>query len=106
MEEKNVTKKTAPNSVAALVLGICSIVLGCGFFGLLVGLVGFVCGIVGLVLANKGLVQYNEDPSLYTDNKMLNAGKITSIIGIVFGAIAVILTLIYGVSIFAILGEM
>ena len=97
MEEKNVTKKTAPNSVAALVLGICSIVLGCGF-------VGLVCGIVGLVLANKGLVQYNEDPSLYTDNKMLNAGKITSIIGIVFGAIAVILTLIYGVSIFAILG--
>ena len=52
MEEKNVTKKTAPNSVAALVLGICSIVLGCGF-------VGLVCGIVGLVLANKGLVQYN-----------------------------------------------
>lgn len=99
MEEKNVTKKTAPNSVAALVLGICSIVLGCGF-------VGLVCGIVGLVLANKGLVQYNEDPSLYTDNKMLDAGKITSIIGIVFGAIAVILTLIYGVSIFAILGEM
>lgn len=99
MEEKNVTKKTAPNSVAALVLGICSIVLGCGF-------VGLACGIVGLVLANKGLVQYNEDPSLYTDNKMLNAGKITSIIGIVFGAIAVILTLIYGVSIFAILGEM
>ena len=99
MEEKNVTKKTAPNSVAALVLGICSIVLGCGF-------VGLVCGIVGLVLANKGLVQYNEDPSLYTDNKMLNAGKITSIIGIVFGAIAVILTLIYGVSIYAILGEM
>ena len=99
MEEKNVTKKTAPNSVAALVLGICSIVLGCGF-------VGLVCGIVGLVLANKGLVQYNEDPSLYTDNKMLNAGKITSIIGIVFGTIAVILTLIYGVSIFAILGEM
>ena len=99
MEEKNVTKKTAPNSVAALVLGICSIVLGCGF-------VGLVCGIVGLVLANKGLVQYNEDPSLYTDNKMLNAGKITSLIGIVFGAIAVILTLIYGVSIFAILGEM
>lgn len=99
MEEKNVTKKTAPNSVAALVLGICSIVLGCGF-------VGLVCGIVGLVLANKGLIQYNEDPSLYTDNKMLNAGKITSIIGIVFGAIAVILTLIYGVSIFAILGEM
>ena len=99
MEEKNVTKKTAPNSVAALVLGICSIVLVCGF-------VGLVCGIVGLVLANKGLVQYNEDPSLYTDNKMLNAGKITSIIGIVFGAIAVILTLIYGVSIFAILGEM
>lgn len=99
MEEKNVTKKTAPNSVAALVLGICSIVLGCGF-------VGLVCGIVGLVLANKGLVQYNEDPSLYTDNKMLNAGKITSIIGIVFGAIAVIITLIYGVSIFAILGGM
>ena len=73
MEEKNVTKKTAPNSVAALVLGICSIVLGCGF-------VGLVCGIVGLVLANKGLVQYNEDPSLYTDNKMLNAGIVKHLI--------------------------
>ena len=52
MEEKNVTKKTAPNSVAALVLGICSIVLGCGF-------VGLVCGIVGLVIAIEGPEQEN-----------------------------------------------
>lgn len=99
MEENNVVKKSAPNSVAALVLGICSIVLGCSF-------VGLACGIVGLVLANKGFAQYNENPSLYTDTKMLNAGKITSIIGIVFGAIGTILTFIYGASLFAILSEM
>ena len=81
MEENRLTTKTtAPNSVVALVLGITSLVFGCFF-------VGLVCGIIGLVLANKGLTKYKESPSLYNGCGMLTAGKVTSIIGIIFGGI-------------------
>ena len=73
-------KQNAPYAVAALVLGICSLLFGCFF-------VGFVCGIIGAVLANKGLAAYNQNPALYTGYGMLKAGKVTSILGIVFGAI-------------------
>ena len=72
--------QNAPYAVAALVLGICSLLFGCIF-------VGFVCGIVGAVLANKGLAVYNQSPAKYTGYGMLKAGKVTSILGIVFGAI-------------------
>lgn len=75
--------KNAPYAVAALVLGICSLVLGCFF-------VGFVCGIVGLVLANKGLAVCNQTPGYYSGSGMLRAGKVMSIIGIVFGAIYIL----------------
>ena len=75
-------KQNAPYAVAALVLGICSLLFGCFF-------VGLVCGIVGLVLANKGLATYQTNPDLYSGYGMLKAGKITSILGIIFGAIYV-----------------
>ncbi len=87
-------KQNAPYAVAALVLGICSLVFGCFF-------VGIVCGIVGLVLANKGLAAYNSQPESYSGLGMLKAGKITSILGIVFGAIYVV----YYVIAVAILGS-
>ncbi|MGN0227354.1 MAG: CCC motif membrane protein [Paludibacteraceae bacterium] len=77
-----IQKQNAPYAVAALVLGICSLLFGCFF-------VGLVCGIVGLVLANKGLATYQTDPALYSGYGMLKAGKITSILGIIFGAIYV-----------------
>lgn len=83
MEEQIREKQTAPNSVAALVLGIASIVFGCA-------IVGLVCGIIGLIYANKGLKEYNQNPQLYNGNGMLNAGKITSIIGIIFGGLALL----------------
>ena len=87
-------KQNAPYAVAALVLGICSLLFGCLFIGL-------VCGIVGAVLANKGLAVYNTNPSGYNGYGMLKAGKLTSILGIVFGAIY---TLYYIVAV-AILGS-
>ncbi len=77
-----IQKQNAPYAVAALVLGICSLLFGCFF-------VGLVCGIVGLVLANKGLATYQTNPDLYSGYGMLKAGKITSILGIIFGAIYV-----------------
>ena len=57
--------------------------------------------IVGAVLANKGLAVYNTNPSGYNGYGMLKAGKVTSILGIVFGAIY---TLYYIVAV-AILGS-
>lgn len=75
-----IQKQNAPYAVAALVLGICSLLFGCIF-------VGFVCGIVGLVLANKGLAVYNQSPTQYSGYGMLRAGKVTSVLGIIFGAI-------------------
>lgn len=74
--------KNAPYAVASLVLGICSLVFGCFF-------VGLICGIIGLVLANKGLSVCRIDLS-YTGQGLLKAGKITSIIGIVLGAIYIL----------------
>ena len=91
--------KTAPYAVASLVLGICSIVFGCFF-------VGIICGIVGLVLANKGLSVCGVDAAC-NGQGMLKAGKITSIIGIVLGAIYIlyyiVAVLIIGTAGFSIL---
>lgn len=81
-------KKTAPNSVLVLVLGIISIAFNSKFIGLILG-------IVGLIYANKGLKDYNATPELYKGNGMLNIGKIASIIGIILGCIALVLRLIF-----------
>ncbi len=86
------TKQNAPGSVAALVLGICSIVFSCG-------VVGLILGIIGLVQAKKANNAIQENPSL-DGAGMAKAGKITSIIGIVFAA----LSLFYYVVFVLILG--
>ena len=75
-----IIKKSAANSVAALVLGITSIVFAYGF-------IGIAFGILGLILANEGLAQYKKDPSSYSSTSMLNAGRIVSIIGIILSSI-------------------
>lgn len=79
--------QTAPYAVAALVLGICSLLFGCVF-------VGFVCGIVGVALANKGIAAYNQSPAEYTGYGMLKAGKVMSILGIIFGGVYLLYYLI------------
>lgn len=93
---EQIQKKTTPNAVASLVLGIASLLLGCF-------IVGLVLGIIGLVLGNKAEKTYYENPALYTGEGLFKAGKITSIIGIVFGAIATIggiIVIIAGGSLF------
>lgn len=77
----------APYAVVSLVLGIVSLLTGCLF-------VGLILGIVGLVLANKGTALYIQDPAKYKGYGMLHAGKILSILGIVFGAIGLISSII------------
>ena len=90
----NDQQQTAPYAVASLVLGISSLVFGCFFIGLILG-------IVGVVLASKGRNAIKDNPSKYTGVGMLNAGRITSVIGVVLGAIYTI----YSIVAVAILGS-
>lgn len=107
MENQNASplmqQQNAPYAVAALVLGICSLVFGCFF-------VGLVLGIIGLVLANKGIAAYLANPERYTGYGMLKAGRITSIIGIVFGSLYIVYyivaVVIIGAAGASILGDM
>jgi asparagine N-glycosylation enzyme membrane subunit Stt3 len=94
-EELQNQKVSLPNAVAVLVLGICSIVFSCAFIGL-------ACGIVGLVLSSKGMKMYKEDPNIYLNYGMLNAGRITSIIGICISGLSILyyifLAIIFGAA--------
>ena len=84
-----------PNATAVLILGICSLLFGCLLFG-------FICGIIGLALAKKPMQMYLQNPQRYMNYGALNAGRIMSIIGVIFGAISliwfIVATLILGES--------
>jgi len=75
-----------PNATACLVLGILCIVCSC--FG-----IGLICGIISLVLAAKDIKLYQATPELYTPSSYssLNAGRICSIIGLIFGGLFLLL---------------
>ncbi len=81
-----------PNATASLVLGIISIV---GAF--CYGIVGVICGIIGLVLANKDRKLYQSAPDLYSPSSFStsNAGRVCSIIGLILGAIFLLILIIY-----------
>ena len=83
-----------PNATAVLILGICSLVFGCLFAGL-------ICGIIGLALAKKPMQMYLQNPQKYMNYGALNAGRIMSIIGVIFGALSVVWLIVGGL----ILGE-
>ncbi|MBN1118747.1 MAG: hypothetical protein JXA77_16165 [Bacteroidales bacterium] len=70
-------KKQLPNATAVLVLGILSIVLGCV-------VLGFVCGIVGLVMSKEGYKLYGENPDNYVGYGSLSAGRIMSILLVLY----------------------
>jgi len=79
-------KQKLPHAQSSLIYGIVSIVTACCCFGL----PGVIFGYIGLNNSKKALALYNEDPSQYTGDGNANTGKITSIIGLVLGAIAVL----------------
>jgi hypothetical protein len=82
-----------PNSVATLVLGICSLLFGCI-------IIGFVLGIIGLAISGGSKRLYFQNPNQYSGYGMLNAGRILSVIGVILGAIA----LFYYVVVVVIIG--
>ena len=86
-------KQKLPHAQSSLIFGIFSIVTACCCFGL----PGVILGFIGLNNSKKAMAIYNEDPSLYTGEGNANTGKITSIIGIAIGILAV-LQFIYSVA--------
>jgi hypothetical protein len=82
-----------PNSVAVLVLGICSIFPGC----FCMGVVGMACGIVALVLAKKDLRLYRANPGAYTlaSFNNLSAGRVCAIIGLSISALILLFYIVY-----------
>ena len=80
-------KQTLPNSATTLVLGICSIVFVCFLFG-------FILGIIGLVISGKSKRLYIQSPNDYSGHAALNAGRVMSIIGVILGAILILLMII------------
>lgn len=79
-------KEKLPYSQSALILGILSIFTACCCYGI----VGVILGFIGLNKAKKAIAVHEENPDLYDGINNANTGKITSIIGIVFGIIAIV----------------
>jgi len=86
-------KQKLPHSQAALILGIVSIVTACCCYGL----PGLILGFIGINEAKKAKKVHEENPDMYTGLKNAETGRITSIIGIVIGGLAV-LWLLYAIS--------
>lgn len=85
-----IATEKVPQSTLVLILGIASIPLCCFFFGL----PSFIIGIVNLVLHSKAMNIYRENPGKYTAGSLSNlkAGKICTIIGLIFGIIMLLLS--------------
>ncbi|PLW94550.1 MAG: hypothetical protein C0592_02450 [Marinilabiliales bacterium] len=73
-------------------------------FSFCYGIIGIILGIVGLVLANKATEMHEMNPGMYSQSSLSNAkaGKITSIIGLVLGA----LVILYFIFILVMLGTL
>jgi len=93
-------KQKLPNATSSLVFGIVSIVTACCCFGL----PGVIFGVIGLNQSKKAIALNEEDPTLYDGVGNANTGKITSIIGIVLGALA-ILQILFSIFISGTFGE-
>ena len=75
-------QRKLPNSTGVLVLGILSIITCCCY-----GIISIILGVVGLYLAKKDIVLYAANPELYSNYGNVKTGRILCIIGIVLGAI-------------------
>lgn len=86
-------KQKLPYAQSSLIFGIISIITAC----CCLGLPGLIFGIIGLNNSKKAMTIYQADASQYDGIGNANTGRITSIIGIVLGAIAV-LQIIYAIA--------
>lgn len=75
-----------PGAQSSLILGIFSIITSCCCYGV----PGLILGYIGLTKAKKAIETHESNPNQYDGIGNANAGKITSIIGLVLGVIFVI----------------
>ncbi|MCK5638599.1 MAG: DUF4190 domain-containing protein [Flavobacteriaceae bacterium] len=79
-------KEKLPNSQSGLIFGILSIFTACCCGGV----IGLIFGFIGLSKSNKAIAIHSENPDMYDGINNANTGRITSIIGLIIGAISTI----------------
>lgn len=92
---KQQAKLLAPTAVASLVLGILSI----NFSSLIIP--GFILAAIGKRKANEGFDAIAANPDTYTGAGMLNAGRITSKVGLILSIVMIPIWIFY-IAIYAI----
>ena len=76
-------KQKLPNASTSLFMGILAITTACCCWGV----PGLIFGFLGLNMAKKAKATYEENPEQYNGLGNVEAGRITSIIGLVLGAL-------------------
>ena len=82
-------KQLAPTAIASLVLGILSI----SFSSLVIP--GFILAAIGKRKANEGYDAIAANPSVYTGEGMLKAGRITSKVGLILSIVWIFFWVLY-----------
>lgn len=86
---KQQAKLLAPTAIASLVLGILSI----NFSSLIIP--GFILSAIGKRKANEGYDAIAANPDLYTGEGFLNAGRITSKVGLILSIVWIPILILY-----------
>ena len=86
---KQQAKLLAPTAVASLVLGILSI----NFSSLVIP--GFILAAIGKRKANEGYDAIASNPDVYSGEGMLNAGRITSKVGLILSIVMIPFWILY-----------
>ena len=77
-------QQTAPGAVSGFILSLS------GFLLDVIPIAGLAMCIIGVILCSKGKKQVADNPSAYTGTGLLTAGEIIGIIGIICGAISIV----------------
>lgn len=86
---KQQAKTLAPTAIASLVLGILSI----NFSSLIIP--GFILSAIGKRKANEGYDAIAANPDVYNGEGMLNAGRITSKVGLILSIVMIPIWIFY-----------
>lgn len=79
-------KQKLPSANSSLIMGILSIVTACCCWGV----PGLIFGFIGMNMAKKAKATYEANPEQYNGMGNVEAGKITSIIGLILGVLMTI----------------
>lgn len=93
-QEMGMTQEKLPNTTTAMVLGIISFICCCFSSG--IG--GLIFSGIALIFANKDKKLYEENPEFYYNYNQLKTARIIAIIGLILGAITLITSIIYIIS--------